>query len=226
MQTPNHVAIIMDGNGRWAKKRGLPRSLGHKAGVEALRGIITHCADLPLTHLTVYGFSTENFKRPAEEVGALMGLLIEYFKKDIRALKKNGVRIRIIGDTSPFPQEVQKVIVSAQEETREGRRLQFTIALGYGGRQEILQAVNGLLAEKKEGVTEEEFAARLYTGGLPDPDFIIRTSGEERLSNFLLYQAAYAELYFCNTLWPDFTVADFDNALEVYAGRARRFGGV
>lgn len=221
----NHAAIIMDGNGRWAKERGLPRALGHKAGVEALRTLIRHATGLPLSHLTVYGFSTENFRRPPDEVGALMGLLVEYFKKDVRELQQRGVRVRILGEVELFPKEVQKVIRQAEEDTAPGQNLNLHIALGYGGRAEILRAVNSLLQEGGGPVTEADFAAQLYTAGLPDPDLIIRTSGEERLSNFLLYQCAYAELYFTKKYWPDFTPADFDMALAAYAARQRRFGG-
>lgn len=222
----NHVAIIMDGNGRWAKKRGLPRTLGHRAGVENVRKVVRYCSDNNIGYLTVYAFSTENFSRPADEVSALMDLLIEYFNKEIDELFANGVRVNIIGDTSMFSPKVKQAIENAHKKTKDCKKLVFSVALGYGARAEIAQAINKMLAEGKSNVTEEDISKYLYTFDMPDPDLIIRTSGEQRLSNFLLYQAAYSEFYFTDTLWPDFDEKEFDKAIEEYQRRDRRFGGV
>ncbi len=222
----NHVAIIMDGNGRWAKKRGLPRTLGHRAGVENVRKAVRYCSDNNIGYLTVYAFSTENFSRPADEVSALMDLLIEYFNKEIDELFANDVRVNIIGDTSMFSEKVKQAIKNAHEKTKDCNKLVFSVALGYGARAEIVQAVNKMLAEGRNEVTEAEISKYLYTFDMPDPDLIIRTSGEQRLSNFLLYQAAYSEFYFTDTLWPDFDEKEFDKAIEEYQRRDRRFGGV
>ena len=222
----NHVAIIMDGNGRWAKKRGLPRTLGHRAGVENVRKAVRYCSDNNIGYLTVYAFSTENFSRPADEVSALMDLLIEYFNKEIDELFANDVRVNIIGDTSMISEKVKQAIKNAHEKTKDCNKLVFSVALGYGARAEIVQAVNKMLAEGRNEVTEAEISKYLYTFDMPDPDLIIRTSGEQRLSNFLLYQAAYSEFYFTDTLWPDFDEKEFDKAIEEYQRRDRRFGGV
>ena len=225
---PRHVAIIMDGNGRWAKKRGMPRTFGHKAGTENVRKIVKYCSKKDIGYLTVYAFSTENFKRPADEVGALMKLLVEYFNRETDELKANGVRLNVIGDLSGFSPVTLEAIHNGLEKTKDGTKLVFTIALGYGSRHEIADAVRAMIKEgvKPEDVTEESISRHLYTADLPDPDLIIRTSGEERLSNFLLYQAAYAEFFFTDVLWPDFDETEFDKALAVYAGRSRRYGGV
>ena len=232
---PRHVAVIMDGNGRWAQRRGMPRSFGHKAGVEALREIIRHSSDLGIGALTIYAFSTENWTRSVEEVGALMGLLLEYFTKELDELHRERVCIRILGDISGMPKGLEKqqaALYAAMDKTRENTGLKLNIALNYGGQQEIVRAAR-LLCEKAvkgeiapEDITRETFAAQLYTGGLPEVDFLIRTSGEMRLSNFLLYQMAYAEFYQTDVLWPDFDVAAYDEALTAYAKRNRRFGGV
>ncbi len=222
----NHVAIIMDGNGRWAKKRGLPRTFGHRAGVENVRKVVRYCSDNNIGYLTVYAFSTENFSRPADEVSALMDLLIEYFNKEIDELFANDVRVNIIGDTSMFSPKVKQAIENAHKKTKDCKKLVFSVALGYGARAEIAQAINKMLAEGKSNVTEEDISKYLYTFDMPDPDLIIRTSGEQRLSNFLLYQAAYSEFYFTDTLWPDFDEKEFDKAIEEYQRRDRRFGGV
>ena len=225
---PRHVAIIMDGNGRWAKKRGMPRTFGHKAGTENVRKIVKYCSKKDIGYLTVYAFSTENFKRPADEVGALMKLLVEYFNRETDELKENGVRLNVIGDLSDFSPVALEAIRNGLEKTKDCTKLVFTIALGYGSRHELAEAVRAMMAEgmAPEDVTEEAISRHLYTADLPDPDLIIRTSGEERLSNFLLYQAAYAEFYFTDVLWPDFDETEFDKALAVYAGRSRRYGGV
>ncbi len=229
---PGHVAVIMDGNGRWAKRRGMPRTFGHKAGVEAVRRLVRHCGDIGLPVLTVYAFSTENFKRPKDEVGALMNLLCDFMTKDVDTLVENGVRLRILGDIRAFSKRVADQIENAVEKTSRGRKMLLNIALAYGSRNEIVRAVKDICVRAAAGeispedIDEETFKNYLYTADIPDPDLIIRTSGEQRLSNFLMYQAAYSELYFTDTAWPDFTPADFDNALAEYKSRIRRFGGL
>ena len=232
---PHHVAIIMDGNGRWAQKRGMPRSFGHKAGVEALRGIIRRSDHLGIEALTIYAFSTENWKRSAEEVGALMGLLLEYFARELDELHRENVRIRILGDISDMPKGLerqQQALYAAMEKTKDNTGLKLNIAINYGGRQEIVHAARVLAQKAKDGELRPEdidmdmFASALYTAGLPEVDFLIRTSGEIRLSNFLLYQLAYAELYQTDVLWPDFDQRAYDEALLAYTRRNRRFGGV
>ena len=232
---PAHVAIIMDGNGRWAKKRGKPRTFGHKAGVEALREIIKMSDELGIRALTVYAFSTENWKRSAEEVGALMGLLLEYFRRELEELNRKNVRIRILGDIDGMPkgtERQQQALHQAIEKTQSNTGLLLNIAINYGGQQEIVRAARRL-AEKAaagtirpEDITKESLEAELYTAGEPEVDLIIRTSGELRLSNFLLWQCAYAEFYITDPLWPDFNREQYRLALEAYAGRKRRFGGV
>ena len=232
---PRHVAIIMDGNGRWAQRRGMPRSFGHKAGVEALREIIRHSDHLGIETLTIYAFSTENWKRSAEEVGALMGLLLEYFTKELDELHRENVRIRILGDISDMPaglERQQQALYNAMDRTKENTGLKLNIALNYGGRQEIVAAAKKLAQLAAAGeinpdeIDMEMFASKLYTAGLPEVDFMIRTSGEIRLSNFLLYQLAYAEFYQTDVLWPDFDRKAYDEALLAYTKRNRRFGGV
>jgi len=232
---PQHVAIIMDGNGRWAQKRGMPRSFGHKAGVEALRAIIRHSSDLGIKALTIYAFSTENWTRSVEEVGALMGLLLEYFTKELDELHREHVCIRILGDIESMPKGLEKqqaALYAAMDRTKENTGLKLNIALNYGGQQEIVRAAQALARKaaqgeiKPEEITREVFAQHLYTGGLPEVDFLIRTSGEMRLSNFLLYQMAYAEFYQTSVLWPDFDEKAYDEALLAFAKRNRRFGGV
>jgi len=232
---PRHVAIIMDGNGRWAQRRGMPRSFGHKAGVEALREIIRHSDHLGIEALTIYAFSTENWKRSAEEVGALMGLLLEYFTKELDELHRENVCIRILGDIGDMPaglERQQQALYKAMERTKENTGLKLNIALNYGGRQEIVAAARKLAAKAAAGEIAPEsidmdmFASELYTAGLPEVDFMIRTSGEIRLSNFLLYQLAYAEFYQTDVLWPDFDKHAYDEALLAYTKRNRRFGGV
>lgn len=232
---PRHVAVIMDGNGRWAKKRGMPRSIGHKAGVEALREVIRCSDELGMEALTIYAFSCENWKRSAEEVGALMGLLLEYFTRELDELHRKNVRIRILGDIDGMPaglEKQQRALHAAVARTRENTGLQLNIALNYGGQQEIVRAAKNLASMAARGeidpadIDGDAFAAQLYTAGLPQVDFLIRTSGELRLSNFLLYQLAYAEFYVTDTLWPDFDRRAYEEALTAYAKRNRRFGGV
>lgn len=234
---PSHTAIIMDGNGRWAKRRGVPRLAGHNAGMKSMIEVVRRANDLGMKHLTVYAFSTENWKRSTEEVSGIFRLLIKYVESELRELMENNVRIRILGDYSPLPKDARKAVDRAIEETAGNTGLQFNIALNYGGRDEITRAVRKLADEAAEGkispeeITEEDIAARLYTGsgeggtGCGDPELIIRTSGEERLSNFLLWQCAYSEFVFTDVLWPDFTPEEFEKCIEEYQGRDRRFGG-
>lgn len=225
---PVHVAIIMDGNGRWAKKRGLPRAAGHRAGVERVRTIIRMSSDIGIKHLTLFAFSTENWKRPSEEVGTLMGLLLEYLKKELAELHEKNVRILTLGDLSKLPKEVKDEIERAKLTTKNNTGLTVSMAVNYGGRQEIVDAVKRAIEEGRSAgdIDEKYVSSLLSTAGQPDPDLIIRTSGETRISNFLLYQAAYAEFYFPETLWPDFDEAEYRKALDSFASRDRRFGGV
>jgi len=222
---PQHVAIIMDGNGRWARKRALPRAMGHRAGVNRLKEIIRFSSDAGIPALTLYAFSTENWKRPRDEVNTLMKLLIEYFNKEIDELDENHVRIRTLGDIEALPMDVGKAIDDAVTRTAGNDGLALSIALNYGSQAEILRAVNALTAAQAP-VTEEAFSAQLYTADLPPLDLLIRTGGEKRLSNFLLYQAAYAELIFLDDFWPDFTQERYASALREFASRKRRYGGL
>jgi len=227
---PRHIAIVMDGNGRWAKSRMLPRSAGHRAGVDRLRGIIRLSSDLGIEALTLYAFSTENWKRPADEVGTLMGLLVEYFTKEIDELHENEVCIRIIGDYEKLPTRAKNAVERAMERTKDNGGLKLNIALNYGSRAEILRAANeaakaAALAGETE-ITPEKFESYLYTKGLPDPDLLIRTSGEQRISNFLLYQLSYAEFLFPKEYWPDFSDECYLDALREFGKRSRRFGGL
>lgn len=228
---PKHIGIIMDGNGRWAAARGEKRSYGHREGVKTLRNIIKHCGDLGVTCVTVYAFSTENFKRSKEEVDGLMSLLLEFLHKDTATIMANGVQIRVIGNMDGFPKAVTKEIRRVVRESKNGKNMVLNIALGYGARAEITDAVKEIAQRVSKGklavedITEQTISAQLYTAGLPDPDLIIRTSGELRLSNFMLYQGAYSELYFTDVFWPDFTPAELDKAIEEYQSRNRRFGG-
>lgn len=228
---PRHIAIIMDGNGRWAKGRGLPRAMGHRKGVEALREIVRESSDLRIEVLTVYAFSTENWKRSTEEVGVLMRLMLEFFRSEIDELHRNGVRIRILGDVEALPEAQRKAAREAMERTRANAGLQLNIAINYGGRDELVRATRRLVqrvqdgALAPEGIDEAAIADALDTAGQPEVDLMIRTSGEQRLSNFLLFQAAYAEFLFPDVLWPDFTKEAYHEALDAYAGRERRFGG-
>lgn len=223
---PRHVAIIMDGNGRWAQKRGLPRSMGHRAGVERLNGIIRVTSDIGIDALTLYAFSTENWKRPAEEVDALCGLFVEFFKREFDELHRNGVIIRAIGDISAFPTRVSELIRDAQVKTAGNDGLALNIAMNYGGHAELLHAVNTAAASGRTDWDEESFASLLYTAGLPDVDLLIRTGGEQRISNFLLWQAAYAELMFTDRYWPDYSDEAYLAQLKEFGKRKRRFGAV
>ena len=222
---PRHIAIIMDGNGRWAKKRGLPRTAGHKAGAETFRDIATSCKELGMDYLTVYAFSTENWKRPAEEVSAIMSLLEQYLLEAVDTMERDYIRLRFFGDLSALSPELQALAHRTDDISGHYDGFQANICLNYGGRAEILRAAQ-LCAAAGEDWTEENFSKYLWSAGIPDPELIIRPSGELRLSNFLLWQCAYSEFYFCDTLWPDFTRADLDKAIIDYQKRDRRFGGV
>lgn len=223
---PRHIAVIMDGNGRWARQRGLPRLSGHRAGTEALRRLIEGCADLAIPQLTIYAFSTENWKRPAHEVRGLMYLLQEVIERQLDDLDKNGVRIRHIGWLDHVPRHLVKAIERAVERTKDNDRLGLNVAFNYGARSEIVRAVRRMVEEgiPPDEIDEARFEAYLETAGLPDPDLVIRTSGEMRLSNFLLWQVAYSEIYCTETLWPDFDRDELLRALSSYAQRDRRFG--
>lgn len=225
IQVPNHIAIIMDGNGRWAKKRGLPRTFGHKEGAAALRKIITHAAQIGVKYLTVYAFSTENWKRSQEEVSALMFLFKSYIKNEEKNIMKNNIRFMVSGRSENVSPTLLKAIRELEEKSKDNSGLTFNIAFNYGGRAEIIDAVNKILKSGKEEISEEEFGKYLYND-LPDPELLIRTSGEMRISNFLLWQIAYSELYITDTLWPDFNEAELDKAIENFNNRDRRFGGV
>lgn len=228
IQIPRHVAIIMDGNGRWAKVRGLPRLAGHKAGTENLRRVIRAAVDLGITVLTVYAFSTENWGRPKDEVSGLMQLLEDVVENELAELHAEGVQIRHIGRLADLPPGLSKKITNAIEITKNNQRIILCIAWNYGGRDEIVSAIQKILRQKvkPENVNEEVVSKNLYTAGLPEPDLVIRTSGEMRISNFLIWQAAYAEWYFTPVLWPDFDRGELIKAIEVYNQRERRFGRV
>ena len=222
---PKHVAVIMDGNGRWAKKRLLPRSAGHRAGMNRMISLSEHIFDRGVKWCTLYALSTENLNRPQEELDSLFSLFREYFSKNVDTLKRKGIALRVIGNLELLPPDVRDIIRAGEKTTEGGSRGTLVLAIAYGARQEILSAVNRAVAEGKE-VTEEGFSASLSTAGIPDPDLLIRTGKEVRLSNFLLWQSAYAELYFSGKMFPDFTDKEFDRALESYAARDRRFGKV
>ncbi len=228
---PNHVGVIMDGNGRWAKRHKLAVALGHRQGTENLREIIRHTDDLGIRALSLYAFSTENWRRSPEEIAALMQLILDYFASEIDELDEKHVRITILGDKEGLPARQRDTLLRAEERTGKNTGLRLNIAINYGGRDEIVRAARQLAREVRDGqlraeeITEERFADCLWTRGLPDVDLLIRTSGEMRLSNFLLWQCAYAEFVYPEKLWPDFSVADYDEALMTYARRDRRFGG-
>ena len=228
---PKHVAVIMDGNGRWAKKHRLAVALGHRTGVETLREIIRHTDDLGIGSLSLYAFSTENWQRPRDEVAALMQLILDFFASEIDELDRKNVRILILGDKGGLPEKQRATLLEAERRTGSNTGLHLNIAVNYGSRAELVRAAKLIAADAAAGridpeaVDEAAIDDRLYTAGQPPVDLLIRTSGEMRLSNFLLWQCAYAEFVFPEVLWPDFTVADYDDALMVYAGRDRRFGG-
>jgi len=227
---PRHIAIIMDGNGRWAQARGLPRIAGHRHGAEAVRRTVSGAVELGIPYLTLFGFSSENWKRPSGEIFDLMGLLRHYLLAEIGELHRNGIRLKVIGHIDRLAPDIVELIERAETVTRENSEITLTMALSYGGRSEIVAAVQAIAAQAAQGslaadaIDEERFARHLFTVDLPDPDLLIRTSGEQRISNFLLWQCAYTELVFTKTLWPDFTKSDLERAIAEYRGRERRYG--
>ncbi|MDD4168704.1 MAG: isoprenyl transferase [Desulfotomaculaceae bacterium] len=229
---PRHIAIIMDGNGRWAQRRGMPRASGHRAGTEALRDVIKLCCELNIQVLTVYAFSTENWKRPKDEVNILMALLVEYLNKEKNELHQNGVRINPIGRLEELPQPALDALIKAVELTRENKNLILNVALNYGGRTEIIDVIRAIAADVEKGslkanqIDASMVSEHLYTAGQPDPDLLIRPSADSRISNFLLWQLAYTEFWFTSTLWPDFRRAHLLQALVDFQRRERRFGGL
>lgn len=229
---PEHIGVIMDGNGRWAKKRGLPRSAGHSAGADALKKIVTEANKLGIKYITVYAFSTENWKRPKEEVDYLMSLLLDYLRNAEKTLAGEDVVIRAIGSRKELSQEIRDQIVKTEEFTKNNKGIVMNIALNYGGREEITNAVKNICKEVQEGkikiedINDKMFSQYLYTENQPDVDLLIRTSGEQRLSNFMLWQVSYAEMWFTHKLWPDFKPADLHRAIIDFQNRGRRFGGV
>lgn len=232
LKIPAHVAIILDGNGRWAKKRGLPRNMGHAEGCKVVEQTVEDAARLGIRYLTVYGFSTENWKRSEDEVGALMQLFRYYMKRLLGIAKKNNVRVKMIGERSRFARDIIEGIGRLEDETAQNTGLTFVIAVNYGSRDEIVRAARKMLADAEAGrltaerLDEQTVSGYLDTAGIPDPDLLIRTSGEQRLSNYLLWQLAYTEFYFTDVLWPDFNKEELIRAIEKYNGRDRRFGGV
>ncbi len=229
---PRHIAIIMDGNGRWAKKRGLPRTAGHAAGAETFRTIATYCKDIGISYLTVYAFSTENWKRPAEEVSSIMGLLKKYLLEAIGQMERDRVKMEFFGDLSPLTPELRELCERTREISRHYEGCQVNICLNYGGRDELVRAAQAYARDCLDGradpnhLSQEQFGGYLFSRGVPDPDLVIRPSGELRLSNFLLWQSAYAEFYFTSVLWPDFSKEELHRAIAAYQRRERRFGGV
>ncbi|MDD5724187.1 MAG: isoprenyl transferase [Syntrophales bacterium] len=227
---PRHIAVIMDGNGRWAKKNMLKRGMGHEKGAESVRTVVKTCRELGIPYLTLYAFSVENWQRPKNEVRALISLLETYLRTELGAMKETGIRLFTIGDADSFPKTLMDLLSRAKEETSENSGMVLTLALSYGGRDEIIRAVNNILRDSKSSnigekmITKDFFSHYLYTANIPDPDLLIRTSGEYRLSNFLLWQMAYTELYFTDTLWPDFSRDDMIEAIVDYQRRERRFG--
>ena len=227
---PGHVAIVMDGNGRWAQKRKRPRTFGHQAGQKSLRRIVEHAARIGVAHLTVFAFSSENWNRPAQEVRRLMELFLRALGKEARELHENDIRIQFIGERSAFEPELQSRMAEAEALTRDNRRLQLNVAVNYGGRWDIVNAARSLAADvaagrlRPESIDETRFADATALAGVPDPDLLIRTGGETRISNFLLWQCAYSELYFTDVLWPEFGPAQLDEAIETYRTRERRYG--
>ncbi len=224
---PGHIAIIMDGNGRWAKKRGLPRSFGHSAGAKKFKEIARYCNKIGVKYLTVYAFSTENWKRPKEEIDGIMNLLRDYLK-DSTNFKGENIKLRFIGDRLALPQDIQALMENSEKESDDATGMTACLALNYGGRDEITKAVQRIINEKinAEDINEDLISSKLYTADYPDPDLVIRVSGEFRLSNFLVWQSAYSEFYFDKVLWPDFSVRDLEKAIDEFNRRNRRFGGV
>lgn len=232
IKKPRHVGIIMDGNGRWAEARSLPRLAGHRQGAESLKKIVRYAGEKKIDYLTLFAFSLENWNRPDEEVKGLMDMMRRYLKSETADLKKNNARIRVIGDRARLAQDIQDSIQSLEDETQNNEAITIVLALSYGGRDEIAKAAQALAEKVQQGslqtdqIDADMLGAHLMTADMPDPDLIIRTSGEKRISNFLLWQSAYAEYYFSDKMWPDFGIEDFDKALEDFANRSRRFGGL
>lgn len=232
LRIPEHVAVIMDGNGRWAKKRLMPRNMGHKAGAKVVEQILEDAWSLGIKYFTVYAFSTENWKRPETEVKALMMLLRNYLQDCMTRVMSNNMRVRVIGERSRLAKDIREIIEDVEEKSKDNTGLNFTLALNYGSRDEMVRAMRKMVEDcqdgnlQKEEITEEVFNRYLDTAELPDPDLMIRTSGEQRLSNWLLWQLAYSEFYFTDVLWPDFDKKELENAIRFYNGRERRFGGV
>lgn len=222
---PKHVAVIMDGNGRWARKRGLPRSVGHKKGAESAKKIVELAADSGVKFLTLFGFSSENWSRPDDEIQELMKLLRHYLRSQTAEFHKKNARLSVIGDRSAFDRDIIDLIENAESLTKKNDKIHVLIALNYGGKQDIVQAVERIIDQKPVDI-EKAISENLLTAGVPDPDLLIRTSGEQRISNFLLWQCAYSEMFFTETLWPDFSDKDFQEALNEYSKRDRRFGAV
>ena len=227
---PRHIAIILDGNGRWAKRRGLPRTAGHAAGAETFRRIATYCKNIGIDYLTVYAFSTENWKRPREEVEAIMGLLAKYLREAVDTMERDHIRLKILGDPSILPESLRGLISETADISTHYEGFQANVCLNYGGRDEIVRAALRFAEDYKAGradtLTEESFSGYMFSAGIPDPDLIIRPGGEMRLSNFLMWESAYSELIFTDVLWPDFTSGDIDAAIAEYNRRDRRFGGI
>ena len=227
---PRHIAIILDGNGRWARRRGLPRTAGHAAGAETFRRIATYCRDIGIDYLTVYAFSTENWKRPREEVEAIMGLLGKYLREAVETMERDHIRLKILGDPSILPAGLRGLIDETADISTHYEGFQANVCLNYGGRDEIVRAALRFAEDYKAGkvtaLTEDMFSSYMFSAGIPDPDLIIRPGGEMRLSNFLMWESAYSELIFTDVLWPDFTSADIDAAIAEYRRRDRRFGGI
>lgn len=222
---PKHIAIIMDGNGRWATRRGLPRNLGHKAGIKAIEKTIDAMIKFQIPILSLFAFSTENWKRDKKEIDGIFSLVRDYISQNKEAFLKKGVRVLSMGDLSPFPEDLVTSLNDVQEKTKDNKRLILNLALNYGGRRDIVRAVNQVIQDKKSKIDEKEFEKYLYSYPLPDPDLVIRTSGEMRISNFMMYQLAYCELYFTPVLWPDFGEKDLKKAIKDFQKRERRFGG-
>jgi undecaprenyl diphosphate synthase len=225
MNIPAHIAIIMDGNGRWAKQRGLPRTEGHKAGTETARAVVTRCRELGVKHLTLYTFSKENWSRPKDEVKILFELLTTFLKREEKSLKEQGIRLKVLGEIDEMPLAVRQVLKHVMRQTKKCTNMTLNLALNYSGRDEILRAARALAAKgtPPDDITEETFADELWTVGQPDPDLIIRTSGELRISNYLLFQCAYSELYFTDVFWPDFSSKELEKAITELSNRQRRF---
>jgi len=227
---PRHIAIILDGNGRWAKARGLPRTMGHKAGAETFRRIATYCRDIGVSYLTVYAFSTENWKRPKEEVDTIMSLLAKYLREAVDEMEKDHIKLKVLGDPSILPRELRSLIDETAAISTRYEGFQANVCVNYGGRDEIIRAAMRFAEDYRKGeapaLTEELFAKYMYSAGIPDPDIIIRPGGELRLSNFLMWESAYSELYFTDVLWPDFRPEDIDAAVEEFRRRDRRYGGI